>query len=197
MASLVDLGELRRIAGVRRRDLGLAFVALAGVLLFGVLNGVLLAVVTSFLVLLYVAGRPPISVLGRRPGTTQWRPLVQHPNDETVPGLLVVRPEAALYFANVKRITAQINALAQGGAQPPRVVLIDASAVPDLEVTALDAIDELATQLRSEGIDLWIASLNERPLKMLRAAHHDGAGNGRLFSAVEEAASAMTARAPV
>jgi len=100
VVGLVDLAALGRVRQVRVRDFGLAVVALTGVLVLGVLPGVLLAVLVSVLTLIHGANHPPIEVLGRRPGSGHWRDLDRHPGGVTVPGLLVLRPVAPLYFAN-------------------------------------------------------------------------------------------------
>jgi sulfate permease, SulP family len=149
---LVDLAPLRRIRTIRRRDYVLGLVALVGVLAFGVLRGVLVAVLISLLVLLYELNHPQI-VAGER-----------------VPGLLVVRPEAPLFFANARRVVDRIAAIAAGQRPPPRVVLLDLSAVNDLEVTALDRLAGLAEDLHERGMRLWVAAPSEGPLEMLRRA---------------------------
>ena len=124
--------------------------ALAGVLTFGVLRGVLAAVLISLLVMLHELDHPRV-VAGQR-----------------APGLLVVRPEGRLFFANARRVVDRIAALAADHRPPPRVVLLDLSAVNDLEITALERLADLAEDLHAQGRVLWIAAPSERPLEMLR-----------------------------
>jgi sulfate permease, SulP family len=149
---LVQLAPLRRIRTIRQRDFWLALVALAGVLAFGVLRGVLGAVLISLLVLLHELDHPRI-VAGER-----------------APGLLVVRPEGRLFFANARRVLDRITAIIAEQRPPPRVVLLDLSAVNDLEITALERLADLAEDLRGQGKALWVAAPSERPLAMLRRA---------------------------
>jgi SulP family sulfate permease len=122
------------------------------VLAFGVLRGVLEAVLISLLVLLHELNHPRI-VAGERAS-----------------GLLAVRPEGRLYFANARRVCDHIAAIAVERRPPPRVVLLDLSAVNDLEVTALDRLADLAEDLHGRGMTLWVAAPSQRPLEMLRRA---------------------------
>jgi SulP family sulfate permease len=194
VAGLVDLAVLRRIRQLRVRDFGLALVALAGVLVLGVLQGVLLAVVVSMLTLIYGANHPPIEVLGRKPGTGAWRDLDRHPDDETVPGLMVVRPVASIYFANGPRVRRRLLDLVDAAGPRPQVVLVDFGAVPDIDVTALEVLSSFDADLRARGISLWLANLNARPLDMLGRLPDAAAWERRVFREVDDAATAFAAR---
>jgi MFS superfamily sulfate permease-like transporter len=149
---LVNLAPLRRMRTIRRRDFWLGLVALAGVLVFGVLPGVLVAVLISLLVLLHELDHPRVVA------------------SERAPGLLVVRPEGRLFFANARRVFDHIAALAADHRPPPRVVLVDLSAVNDLEITALERLADQAEELHRQGGALWAAAPSERPAEMLRRA---------------------------
>jgi sulfate permease, SulP family len=194
VAGLVDLAALRRIRELRVRDFGLALVALAGVLVLGVLQGVLLAVVVSMVTLIYGANHPPIEVLGRMPGTGSWRDLDRHPGDETVPGLMVVRPVASIYFANGPRVRRRLLDRIDAARPRPEVVLVDLGAVPDIDVTALEMLSSFDADLRGRGISLWLANLNARPLDMLRRLPDRAEWDQRVFREVDDAATAFAAR---
>ena len=196
VAGLVDLAALGRIRRLRFRDYALALVALAGVLVLGVLQGVLLAVVVSMLTLLHGTNHPPIEVLGRRPGSGHWRDLDRHPGGETVPGLLVLRPLALIYFGNGPRLRRRLLDLVDAADPPPRVLLLDFDAVPDIDVTALDIVDSLDADLRRRGVTLWLTNLNARPLDMLRRHPDAAAWAPRLFGEPAAAATAFSARPP-
>jgi sulfate permease, SulP family len=86
VVGLIDLAALRRIRRIRFRDYALALVAVTGVLLLGVLQGVLVAVVLSMLTLIRGTNHPPIEVLGRKPGTGHWRDVARHPTARPSPG---------------------------------------------------------------------------------------------------------------
>ena len=194
VAGLVDLAALRRIREIRVRDFGLALVALAGVLVLGVLQGVLLAVVVSMLTLVYGANHPPIEVLGRKPGTSFWRDRGRRPDDETVPGLMVIRPVAGIYFANAPRLRRRLLDLVDAAAPQPDVVLLDLDAVPDIDISALDLLPTVDAELRERGITLWLANINTRPLDMLRRLPDMAEWEQRMFREVDDAAAAFMAR---
>ena len=89
---------------------------------------------------------------------------------ERAPGLLAVRPEGRLFFANARRVVDRIATIATEQRPPPRVLLLDLSAVNDLEVTALERLADLAEDLHGHGRALWVAAPSQRPLGMLRRA---------------------------
>jgi high affinity sulfate transporter 1 len=155
---LVQPAELRRIVHVRVRDGVLALVALAAVLVLGVLAGVLVAIVVSMATLLAQAYRSPVDVISLdEQGRFRRRALGGH--DATPPGLLMLRPRGILYFANVRRVGDQVIA-AVDRAMPVEVVVVDLSAVPDLEVTALTVMADIRRELRERGIETWITGLD-------------------------------------
>src|SRR5262249_20124712 len=140
---LVDVAAIRRIGLIRRRDLVLSLVAVAGVLLVGILQGVLVAVLISMLVLIYQTHTQPVELLGREPGTRHWRASSGAGALDTIAGLAVVRAQGRLYFANAQRVCDHVLALVDRLSPPPRVIVLDGSAIPDLEYTALIALAEL------------------------------------------------------
>jgi SulP family sulfate permease len=154
---------------------------------------VLLAVVVSMLTLIHGANHPPIEVLGRRPGSGHWRALDRHPDGETVPGLLALRPVASIYFANGPRLRGRLLGLVDAADSPPRVLVLDLDAVPDIDVTALDMLAGFDRDLRRRGITLWLATLNARPLDMLRRLPDADAWERRLFCELDAAATAFGA----
>jgi MFS superfamily sulfate permease-like transporter len=169
------------------------------VVILGTLEGILLAVFISILTLFIQASFPPVYVLGRKPDTNVFRPLSQeHPNDQTYPGLLIVRSEGRMNFASAPNTTDKLWALIHEN--DPRVVVIEFSAIPDLEYTALNMLAEFDEQLSTEGITLWLATLNPEPLKVIRHALRESAmGDERLFFNLEQAVEAyqlMTEDAP-
>ena len=103
---LIKPAEFRAILKVRRTEFIWALAALAGVVLLGTLKGILVAIVVSLVALAYQVANPPVHVLGRKPGTNVFRPRsTEHPEDETFPGLLLLRLEGRVFFANAERIS--------------------------------------------------------------------------------------------
>jgi sulfate permease, SulP family len=156
---LIKPAEFDMIRRVRRTEFGWALIAFAGVVLLGTLRGILVAVVASLLSLAQQAYDPPVYAMGRRRGTQVFRPLSsEHPDDETWAGLLILRVEGRLFFANAQRVADKVRPLIEQAR--PSVVVLDCSAVIDIEYTALKMLIEAEGRLRAEGIALWLAALN-------------------------------------
>jgi MFS superfamily sulfate permease-like transporter len=133
---LIQPAEFGAILRIRRMEFLWALAAFAGVVLLGTLKGILVAIIVSLVALAYQAANPRLYVLGRKPGTQVFRPRSdEHPEDETFPGLLMVRPEGRLFFANAQRMGEQLRSLID--VAQPKVVAMDFRAVPDLEYSAL------------------------------------------------------------
>jgi sulfate permease, SulP family len=159
--------EFRAIGQTRLMEFSWAVAAMAGVVLLGTLRGILVAVVLSLFALVVHSSRRPVFVLGRKPGTDVFRPLSkEHPGDQTFPGLLMLKTEGMLHFGNCRRIADLMWRLVYEHA--PRVVVIDFSAIPDLEFTALKSLTEAERTLQELGISLWLAGLNPEPLELIQ-----------------------------
>jgi high affinity sulfate transporter 1 len=159
--------EFRDIARVRRTEFYWAVIAFAGVALLGTLKGILVAVIASLLALAHQTYNPPVYALGRKRGTDVFRPLSEeHPDDETWPGLLIVRAEGRLFFANAQRVGDKIWPLIER--TKPSVVVLDCSAVIDIEYTALKMLTEAEETLRRDGVMLWLAALNPDVLTVVK-----------------------------
>jgi high affinity sulfate transporter 1 len=166
---LIQPSEFRAILRVRRMEFLWALAAFAGVVLLGTLKGILVAIIVSLVSLAYQAAHPRLYVLGRKPGTQIFRPRSDtHPEDETFPGLLMVRPEGRIFFANAQRLGEQIWPLIDG--ERPRVLAMDFSAVPDIEYSALKMLTEGEERLRARGVLLWLVALNPEVLRMVQHA---------------------------
>jgi high affinity sulfate transporter 1 len=184
---LLSPKEFRAILQVRYAEFWWAVIAFAGVVVLGTLQGILVAVAISVMTVMYAANHPPIYALGRKPGTNVFRPLsTEHPGDETFPGLLIVRTEGMMTFASAPRIKDRLWALIQEA--KPRVLLVDFSAVPNIEYTALKRLGDLEEKLREGGITLWLAALNPKALNVLkRSSVFTTLDYERMFFNVEKA----------
>ena len=130
---LIKPAEFAAIGRVRRTEFLWALTAFAGVVLLGTLRGILVAVVVSLLSLAQQAYNPPVYPLGRKRGTALFRPITpEHPDDETWPGLLILRTEGRLFFANAERVADQARLFVDW--MRPRVLVIDGRAIMDIEV---------------------------------------------------------------
>jgi high affinity sulfate transporter 1 len=190
---LISPAEFLAIRVIRPVEFRWALVALAGVVVLGSLQGIVVAVIVSLLAVIYQANHPPVYILGRKPGTNVFRPRsAEHPEDETFDGLLIVRTEGRIHFANAQRVGDKVWPLIHEA--KARVVLLDCSAIPDIEYTALKMLTEAEAKFRQAGITLWLAALNPEVLRVLqRSTLWKTLGRERLFFNVEQAAAAYQA----
>lgn len=186
-AGLFRPAEFRAILRVRQTELVWACVALVGVVVLGTLHGIIVAIVVSLVALAHQVSNPPVYALRRKPGTNVFRPVsAEHPADEFVAGLLVLRPEGRIFFANAEHIAIKIRALIVEAR--PRVVTIDLGGVFDIEYTALKMLTQAEQHLRQRGVTLWLADLNPGVLEMVhRSPLGETLGRERMFFNVEQA----------
>lgn len=191
---LVQPAEFKAIRSVRTMEFLWALAACLGVMVLGTLKGIILAVILSMAALLYQANKATVRVLGRKPGTAVFRPRTdEHPEDETFPGLLIVRPEGRLYFGNASSISERIRQLA--GSERPDALLIDLGAVPGIEYTALQMLVSAEARLAEQGVELWLADLNPEVLALVRRTPlADRLGRERMHFTVEDAVAAWQRR---
>jgi len=165
---LIQPGEFRAIRKVRTMEFRWAAIACFGVLIFGTLQGIVVAIIVSLIGLASQTAHPKVYAIGRKRGADVLRPLSsEHPDDETFEGLLILRPEGRLFFVNAQAVADQIKALV--AQHQPKVVVLDMSRVPDIEYSALQMIVEGEQRLTSEtGTSLWLAGLNPGVLEVVR-----------------------------
>jgi len=164
---LIQPAEFAAIRRVRAMEFWWAVTAAAGVLVFGTLQGIVVAIVLSLVGLSVQAANPPVRVIGRKRGADVLRPVSpEHPDDETFEGLLILRPEGRLFFANAQNVAQQIAALIEE--HRPRVLAIDLSRVTDIEYSALQALSEGEERTTRSGTVVWLAGLNPGVLDVVR-----------------------------
>jgi MFS superfamily sulfate permease-like transporter len=144
-------------------------VALAGVLVLGILKGVMLAAVVSLLLLIRRAARPHVAFLGRIPGFRGLSDMERNPANVPVPGTLVFRVEAALLYFNVAHVYDVVWAKVRASAAPVRLVVCDLSATPQVDVAGARILAKLHGELESAGIRLRLAGAHATVRDILRA----------------------------
>lgn len=166
-ASLIQPNEFIAIYKIRAMEFQWAVTACLGVLLFGTLQGIVVAIIVSLLGLSYQTAKLRVSAIGRKPNTDVLRPLSpEYPDDETVDGLLIIRPEGSLYFVNLQDVADQMKALVTQ--YHPQVVVLDMSRVPNIEYSALQRLVESEQVIAGNGVTLWLAGLNPDVLEIVR-----------------------------
>ena len=194
-AQLLGTADFRSILAVRLTEFLWALAAFAGVVLLGTLQGILVAIGISLLTLFYEANHPLVYSLGRKPGTTDvFRPRsADHPEDESIPGLLIVRTEGRMTFASAPRARERLAALVDEA--HPQVVILECSAIPDFEYTALQALTKAEERLREHGIALWLTALNPEAYKVVKRSPLGRAlGPERMFFTLSDAVTVYEKR---
>jgi high affinity sulfate transporter 1 len=192
---LFRVGELRTILRFDRLEFALATVALLVVALVGIEQGVAVAIVLSLADRTHRTARPQDAVLGREPGTDHWIPCDIGRPTEQLPGILVYLVYAPLWYGNADYFRLRIRHLVDAASSPVRAVIVDADGISDIDYTGLQALRDLAAELRKRGVSIEIARASH-------LVHHDlkhGAllaqlGAGHLFASVQDAVNAVARR---
>jgi MFS superfamily sulfate permease-like transporter len=156
---LFNVAELKRYYAQRKTDFALATTALVGVISTDVMTGLMIAVLLSLVMLLYRASRPYIAVLGKRPDAPgQYIDVSRHQDAEYVPGLVILRLDAPLYFFNANVARTQILTRLKSD-PPPQAILLDLGASADLDIGTSDMLQALTSDLRDAKTDLLFAQV--------------------------------------
>ena len=167
---LLDFPTLLRMWRVSRLDFFAATIALVGVLLLGILQGVLLAAMASILLLLARVSSPHVAFLGRVPGTNSYSDMDRHPENEPTPGVIIFRPEASLIYVNADAVLdAVLTRLRKEAPSSIRLVVCDLSAAPYLDLAGCRMLHELHTELTARGAELRVVGAHGASRDLLRA----------------------------
>jgi MFS superfamily sulfate permease-like transporter len=165
---LIDVAALRRLWRVSRFEFSISMIALAGVLLLGILKGVLLAVIASLIMLITTAARPRVAFLGRIPGTHRFSDLDRHPDNEVIPGALLFRIQASLLYFNVDHVRARVweRVFATDSL---RLVVCDLSNAPYVDVAGAGMLADMQNELAARGVQFRIVEAHAQARDLLRA----------------------------
>lgn len=160
VSPMVHVGVLRRLYRLRKLDFALATIALLGVLTFeDVLAGLLVAVIVSLLALISRASRPQISHLVRLPGTLNFRNAESHPEGLAITGLLILRPDEGLFFANAGPLHDLMRNSLDIEDGEVRTLLLDMSLTSETDVPGVAMLGALTVELDALDIELWLANV--------------------------------------
>lgn len=182
---LMDVPALKHYRTVRRNDFTSAIAALLGVLFFGPLYGLLAAVGLAVLGLVYRSSRIDLEVMGKVPEEkAAWGSIRNHPERKTYDGLLVIRLDAPLFWANATQIVDGV--LAEAAATPDlRAVLLDMEATSQLDTTSVDALELIRTRLEEQGVALYLVRVFYQARQVLKRSEFlDRLGEGRMFHSI-------------
>jgi sulfate permease, SulP family len=152
---MMNVPEMRRMYRVQRFDFWVAVAAIVGTLAFGVLAGVIIGIALSLLWLVHVATHPQMPILAREPGTQVFRDVVENPDDEQIPGVVVVRLDGGLFFATADALTDRIRALIQD--ENPSCVVLDCEGINFLDSQGSTSIDDLLVLCGQADVTLRLA----------------------------------------
>ncbi len=162
--------SLRRITayrGITQIDYITALVAMLGVLAFGLLEGLLLAALLGLISLLVGTKRRSTTVLGRVPDTAVYRSLENYPGAETYPGLLIIRFDGTLFYANTHDFQTAVRRAVALSSPPPQVILLDSESINEIDATAVFTLSEFQKQLAKEGTDLRFARVKTNVMQIM------------------------------
>ena len=187
--------KLQKLRQESRVEVWFGVLALAGVLLIDVLQGMVIGLVASLLFVVYKTSRPHIASLGRVPGVPgAYSDLSRHPENMPVPGVLIVRVDAQLYYANALTVRDRVKAMVAEMETPPRAVIFDASAQDEIDVTSTDIIKSLVKELHGKGIDVYIADAHAPVLEHGRKTGLlESIGEDHVFPTVDAAVRMLEA----
>jgi sulfate permease, SulP family len=153
--------KLAKIRLVSQTEFWLGALTLAGVVFIDVLEGMIIGLVASVLLILYQSSRPHLASLGRVPGVPgAYSDLKRHPESIAVPGVLIVRLDAPMYYANALTVRERMKELVAETQPPPRAVLLDSAGQDSLDITSAEVLKGVLAELKGKGIAIYVAELH-------------------------------------
>ena len=194
---LFEFSDLARIYRIQRWEFWLSMVCFAGVAVFGAIPGITLAIVLAVIEFLWDGWRPHSAVLGKAQGIQGFHDVGRYPEASLLPGLVMLRWDAPLFFANAEFFHNRVLAAVSQASYPVRWLVVAAEPVTSVDVTSADALAELDEELRTAGIRLNFAEMKDPVKDKLRRFELLGRFEGRFFNTLDEAVSAYLAAHPV
>ena len=187
---LVEIADLRRIYRIQRWEFWLSIGCMAGVAILGAIAGIGLAIIAAVIEFLWDGWRPHSAVLGRVDGVKGYHDISRYPDARLVPGLVLFRWDAPLFFANAELFRDRVLDAVAASPTPVRRLVVGAEPITSVDVTAADMLDELDAALRAAGIALCFAELKD-PVKdkLKRFGLFSRLGEQRFFTTIGQAVS--------
>ena len=169
LSRLFDIKGLKRLWKISKMEFSVAMIAFSGVIVFGILKGVVLAAIASIVMMLIAVSDPHIAFLGRIPGTKRYSDIERHPDNELIPGLLLVRVEASILYFNVENIRNRIWSKIVEEGDSLSCVIWDFSTSPYVDTAGAELIKKLYLELNSKGVSFKVAEAHAEVRDILRA----------------------------
>ncbi len=197
VTGLFKVSTLRQLRHTNRTEYIVAVTALIGVLSFGLLHGVLIGAIISLVLLIRRASRPHVALLGRIPGSRRFSDRERHPDNELIPGILIFRPESGLLYFNMDHVRDTILERARAETPPPKLVVLDLSAAPHVDMHAAHMLAELAGELTEVGIRFQAVEARSSVRDRLRSEGvEEKLGGINRFTSVADAVEAFQKQMP-
>ncbi|MBZ6076198.1 SulP family inorganic anion transporter [Microvirga puerhi] len=187
---LFEIADLKRIYRIQRWEFWLSIACFAGVAVFGAIPGIGLAIVIAVIEFLWDGWRPYSAVLGRPAGVEGYHDVTRYPEAHRIPGLVLFRWDAPLFFANAELFRERVLGAVAESPTPVRCVVVAAAPVTSVDVTAADSLMELDETLTARDIELRFAELKD-PVKdkLRRFGLFDRFGEARFYPTIDAAVS--------
>lgn len=194
--SLIDVSALRQIWRISPMELGFAIIAMLGPISLGVLYGVVIAIGATLLYVLRKMMFPRDAMLGRKPGSDGFYKLHHHPDAHAMPGLAICLIQGSLLFFSADFVETRLRAIIEGLPGDTEWVLLDASAIVQVDSTGAAMLDDIATELSRRGVALGLVELHAETYELLeRAGVVARIGQAMIFQNLDDALRAFEARA--
>jgi high affinity sulfate transporter 1 len=188
---LFEFADLRRIWRIQRWEFWLSIACTVGVVVFGAIPGIIIALAIAIAEFLWDGWRPDAAVLGRVDGLHGFHDVRRYPQARRVPGLVLFRWSAPLFFANAELFNSELQKAIAASPEPVRRVIVTAEPVTSIDVTANDALVELRRALEAQGIELCFAELKDRVKdKLARFGSLPEFGEASFFETIGQAVDA-------
>ena len=193
---LFEVSGLMRIYRIQRWEFWLSMVCFAGVAVFGAIQGISVAIVIAVIEFLWDGWRPHSAVLGRAEGVRGYHDIARYPQASVLPGLVMLRWDAPLFFANAELFHNRAREAVASAPSPVHWLVVAAEPVTSVDVTAADALCELDDELRAANIELYFAEMKDPVKDKLHRFELFGRFERKFFATIDEAVSAYLAAFP-
>ena len=185
--------KLQHIRRESRVEFWFGMITLAGVLLIDVLQGMVIGLLATLVYVIYRSSRPHLSSLGRVPGIPgAYSDMGRHPENEPVPGVLILRLDGQIYYANALTTRDRVKAMIDASEPPPQAVILDATAQDQIDLTSMDMLLGLVKELQGKGIVVAVADVHTPVRELARQAGLlDLIGEDHVFPTVDAAVRSL------
>jgi high affinity sulfate transporter 1 len=168
VSGLIKIKELKRIYQLNRVEFGVAMIAVAGVLLLGILKGVMLAVIMSLILLIRRMSYPHVAVLGRIANTPNYSDIERHPDNIVTSGISILRVESSILYFNADNVQEKIKKNIEENGSVMKLLILDLAASPYVDVAGSKMLLQLSNELNKRGIKLRIVEALSNVREILR-----------------------------